>query len=64
MQMLRTKLHEETLRKQEEELGNERRNKIGTGDRSEKIRTCNRSPYRIYFKTIRSCYGRRFRPSN
>ena len=47
MQMLRTKLYEETLRKQEEELGNERRNKIGTGDRSEKIRTYNYPQNRV-----------------
>ena len=39
MQMLRTRLYEAKIREQEEELGNERRNKIGTGDRSEKIRT-------------------------
>lgn|SRR5574344_248026 len=41
MQMLRTRIYEEEIRKQEEKLGNERKNKIGTGDRSEKIRTYN-----------------------
>ena len=41
MEILKSKLYEETIRKQEEEYGNERRSKIGTGDRSEKIRTYN-----------------------
>ena len=47
MQMLRTRLYEEELRKQEEELGNERRSKIGTGDRSENIRTYNYPQNRV-----------------
>ena len=47
MQMLRTRLYEEELRKQEEELGNERKSKIGTGDRSEKIRTYNYPQNRV-----------------
>ena len=47
MQMLRTRLYEEELRKQDEELGNERRSKIGTGDRSEKIRTYNYPQNRV-----------------
>ncbi len=47
MQMLRTRLYEIELRKQEEELGNERRSKIGTGDRSEKIRTYNYPQNRV-----------------
>ena len=47
MQMLRTRLYEEELRKQEEQLGNERRSKIGTGDRSEKIRTYNYPQNRV-----------------
>ena len=47
MQMLRTRLYEEEQRKQEEELGNERRSKIGTGDRSEKIRTYNYPQNRV-----------------
>lgn len=47
MQILRTRLYEETLRQREEELGAERRNKIGTGDRSEKIRTYNYPQNRV-----------------
>ncbi len=47
MQMLRTRLYEEEVRKQEEELGSERRSKIGTGDRSEKIRTYNYPQNRV-----------------
>ena len=41
MQSLRTRLYEAKLREEEEKLGNERRNKIGSGDRAEKIRTYN-----------------------
>ena len=47
MQMLRTRLYEAKLRQQEEELGTERRSKIGTGDRSEKIRTYNYPQNRV-----------------
>ncbi|MBR2833471.1 MAG: peptide chain release factor 1 [Bacilli bacterium] len=47
MQMLRSRLYEEERIKQEEKLGNERRNKIGTGDRSEKIRTYNYPQNRV-----------------
>ena len=47
MQMLRTRLYEEEQRKQDEQLGNERRSKIGTGDRSEKIRTYNYPQNRV-----------------
>ncbi|MCI9063825.1 MAG: peptide chain release factor 1, partial [Clostridia bacterium] len=47
MQMLRARLYEEERRKQEEELGNERRSKVGTGDRSEKIRTYNYPQNRV-----------------
>ena len=47
MQMLRTRLYEAKLREQEEELGSERRSKIGTGDRSEKIRTYNYPQNRV-----------------
>ena len=47
MQMIRARLYEYELRKHEEELGNERKNKIGTGDRSEKIRTYNYPQNRV-----------------
>ena len=47
MQMLRTRVYENELRKKEEQLGSERKNKIGTGDRSEKIRTYNYPQNRI-----------------
>ena len=41
MQILKTRLYDLKQREQDEKLGNERRSKIGTGDRSEKIRTYN-----------------------
>lgn len=41
MNILRTKLFEMELEKQNKETSNERRTQIGTGDRSEKIRTYN-----------------------
>ncbi|NLM62859.1 MAG: peptide chain release factor 1 [Mollicutes bacterium] len=47
MKLLRTKIYEETLRKHEEEEASERRSKIGTGDRSEKIRTYNYPQNRV-----------------
>jgi peptide chain release factor 1 len=47
MQMLRTKIYEEQIRKQEEAVGMERKSKIGTGDRSEKIRTYNYPQNRV-----------------
>ena len=47
MQILRARLYEYELRKHEEELGNERKNKIGRGDRSEKIRTYNYPQNRV-----------------
>lgn len=47
MEILKARLYEEEQRKQEEELGSERRNKIGTGDRSEKIRTYNYPQNRV-----------------
>lgn len=47
MQSLRTRLYEAKLREEEEKLGNERRNKIGSGDRAEKIRTYNYPQNRV-----------------
>ena len=47
MQILRSRLYEAKIREQEEALGNERRSKIGTGDRSEKIRTYNYPQNRV-----------------
>lgn len=41
MKMLRSKLYEQELQKQNSELAAERRSQVGTGDRSEKIRTYN-----------------------
>ena len=47
MQMLRTKLYTQALEKQEAERGNERKLKLGTGERSEKIRTYNYPQNRV-----------------
>ncbi len=41
MTVLRTRLYEIELEKREREMGQERRSQVGTGDRSEKIRTYN-----------------------
>ena len=47
LDILKSKIIEEEERKKEEELGEERRTKIGTGDRSEKIRTYNYPQNRV-----------------
>lgn len=47
MQILRSRLYEAKIREQEEELGSVRRSKIGSGDRSEKIRTYNYPQNRV-----------------
>ena len=47
MKVLKARLYEQELEKQEQALGNERRNKIGTGDRAEKIRTYNYPQNRV-----------------
>ena len=47
MKVLKARLYEQELQKQEEALGTERRNKIGTGDRAEKIRTYNYPQNRV-----------------
>lgn len=41
MQMMRTKLYEEQVRKQEDEISRHRKSLVSTGDRSAKIRTYN-----------------------
>ncbi len=41
MRILRSKLYEEMQRKQHQELADERKSQVGTGDRSERIRTYN-----------------------
>ncbi len=57
MEVLKSRLYQMQLEQQEKELGTERRNKIGTGDRSEKIRTYNYpqnrvTDHRIGFSTM------------
>lgn len=47
MNMLKIKINDEVRNKEEQELGAERKNKIGTGDRSEKIRTYNYPQNRV-----------------
>ncbi len=47
MRMLRTKLYEIKQREQDEKLAKERKSQVGTGDRSEKIRTYNYPQGRI-----------------
>lgn len=47
MRAMRTKLYEMKLREQEEAVGSVRRSKIGSGDRSEKIRTYNYPQNRV-----------------
>jgi peptide chain release factor 1 len=41
MNMLRTRLYEEQVRKQEDEISRRRKSLVSTGDRSAKIRTYN-----------------------
>ena len=57
MELLKIKLNDEMTQKAENELGAERKSKIGTGDRSEKIRTYNYpqnrvTDHRINFSTM------------
>lgn len=47
MRLLKIKLQDEITHKQETEMGKERKSKIGTGDRSEKIRTYNYPQNRV-----------------
>ena len=41
MKVLRARLYDETMRKQQEEMAHDRKSQIGSGDRSERIRTYN-----------------------
>ncbi len=57
MELLKIKIQDEIRQKEEQELGTERKSKIGTGDRSEKIRTYNYpqnrvTDHRINFSTM------------
>ncbi len=47
MKVLKARLYEQKIQQQEEEQGVERRSKIGTGDRAEKIRTYNYPQNRV-----------------
>ena len=47
MKILKSRIYDLKMREKEEELGAERRSKIGTGDRSEKIRTYNYPQNRV-----------------
>ena len=44
---MQTRLYDLKMKEQEEKMGQERRSKIGTGDRSEKIRTYNYPQNRV-----------------
>ena len=47
MKLLKSRLYEKERREQEEKLSSERKSQLGTGDRSEKIRTYNYPQGRI-----------------
>jgi peptide chain release factor 1 len=47
MKILRSRLYEIEMRKQQEAIAKERRGQVGTGERSEKIRTYNFKENRI-----------------
>ncbi len=57
MSILRSKLLEEKRRKEEEKIGSERRSQVGTGDRSEKIRTYNFPQDRITDHRIKKSWN-------
>lgn len=57
MNVLRTKLLEEKQEKEHRERGDQRRSQIGTGDRSEKIRTYNYPQDRITDHRIKKSWG-------
>jgi peptide chain release factor 1 len=47
MKVLRSRLYEMELRKQQEAIARDRRSQVGTGERSEKIRTYNFKENRV-----------------
>ncbi|MBV8373774.1 MAG: peptide chain release factor 1 [Candidatus Eremiobacteraeota bacterium] len=57
MQMLRALLYDQKRREQEEAVGSMRRSQVGTGDRSEKIRTYNFSQDRVTDHRINRSFG-------
>lgn len=57
MQMLRAMLHERQVREREEAEGSLRRSQVGTGDRSEKIRTYNFPQDRVTDHRINQSFG-------
>ena len=57
MRMLRAMLHDRKRREQEEAVGSMRRSQVGTGDRSEKIRTYNFPQDRVTDHRINRSFG-------
>jgi len=57
MQMLRAMLYERQQREKEEAMGSLRRSQVGTGDRSEKIRTYNFPQDRVTDHRVNESYG-------
>ncbi|MDE2481872.1 MAG: peptide chain release factor 1 [bacterium] len=57
MQMLRAMLYERQQREKDEAMGSLRRSQVGTGDRSEKIRTYNFPQDRVTDHRINQSYG-------